>query len=71
LQYEYQGEVGDGASVGLHRVTIVDTKVGVTLQGQKSKPPSIPYLYGDISKTPLEADVKPGESNTIPLELKK
>jgi hypothetical protein len=71
LQYEYKGEIGPGTSIGWHRVTVFDTNVGVTLQGQQSKPPSIPFLYADLSKTPLEAEVKAGETNSIPLELKK
>jgi hypothetical protein len=71
LNYEYKGEEGPGAAIGAHRVTIIDTKVGVTLQGQTAKPPKIPYHYADISKTPLTAEVKAGETNNIPLQLKK
>jgi hypothetical protein len=71
LTYECRGETGPGASVGWHRITVIDAKVGVTLQGQRPKQPSIPYLYGDISKSPLTAEVKPGETNSIPLPLKK
>src|SRR5258708_3971391 len=53
LKYEYRGKEGIGAPVGWHRVTIVDSKVGVTPQGQEPKPSSIPYAYGSVSTTPL------------------
>lgn len=71
LQYEYRGEEGEGAPVGWHRVTIVDTKVGFTPQGQQPKPSAVPYEYGNPSTTPLVIEVKPGESQTIDLDVKR
>src|SRR5206468_879620 len=41
LKYGYQGKIGDGAPVGWHRVTVTDTTVGVTPQGQDPKPSAI------------------------------
>lgn len=70
LKYDYKGQTGDGAPVGWHRVTLVDTTVGVTPQGQEPKPSAIPLAYGTSAKTPLLVEVKPGE-NDIPLDVKK
>jgi hypothetical protein len=71
LQYEYQGAEGEGAPVGWHRVTIIDTKVGYTPQGQTSKPSAVPYTYSNVSNTPLVVEVKAGEPQTIDLDVKK
>jgi hypothetical protein len=71
LQYEYQGKEGMGAPVGWHRVTIIDTKVGHTPQGQQSRPSSVPYAYSNVSTTPLVAEVKAGEPQPVDLEVTK
>jgi hypothetical protein len=70
LKYEYAGKEGDGAPVGWNRASIFDTKVGLTLQGQESKPSAVPSVYGSVSTTPLVIEVKPGE-NAIDLDVKK
>jgi hypothetical protein len=70
LKYEYRGKEGDGAPVGWNRASIFDTKVGLTPQGQESKPSSFPSVYGSVSTTPLLVEVKPGD-NTIDLDVKK
>jgi hypothetical protein len=70
LKYSYQGKMGEGAPVGWHRVTLVDTTVGVTPQGQDPKPPAIPMSYGTPASTPLLFEVKSGD-NTIDLDVKK
>ena len=54
LQYEYQGETGDGAAVGWYRVTIGDTTIGYTPQGQQPKPPTIPPIYSSPAGTPSQ-----------------
>lgn len=74
LKYEYRGQEGDGAPVGWHRVTIIDTKVGFTPQGQRPKPSNVPYLYSNLATTPLVHEVKPapeGQEQTIDLEVRK
>jgi hypothetical protein len=71
LNYEYRGKEGTGAPVGWHRVSLIDSKVGFTPQGQEPKPSSIPYAYGSVSTTPLTIEVKPGELQTIDLDVKK
>ncbi len=71
LKYEYQSTEGTGAPVGWHRVTILDTKVGYTPQGQQPRPSSVPYQYSSTSATPLVVEVKPGEPQTIDLDVKK
>jgi hypothetical protein len=70
LKYSYQGKGGDGAAVGWHRVTLVDTTVGMTLQGQEPKPSAIPTSYSMPATTPLLVEVKVGD-NTIDLDVKK
>jgi hypothetical protein len=71
LKYEFRGQEGDGAPVGWHRVSVSDTKVGVTLQGQRPKPSAVPYVYGRHTSTPFVFEVKAGEQNKIDLEVKK
>jgi hypothetical protein len=71
LNYEYRGKEGIGAPVGWHRVTIADSKVGLTPQGQAPKPSSVPYAYGNVSTTPLIIEVKAGDLQTIDLDVKK
>lgn len=71
MRYEYRGKEGIGAPVGWQRASIIDSKVGVTPQGQDPKPSGVPYLYGSFSTTPLLIEVKPGELQTIDLDLKK
>jgi hypothetical protein len=71
LKYEYRGKEGIGAPVGWYRVTIIDSKVGATPQGQEPKPSSIPYTYSSVSSTPFVVEVKAGESQTIDLDVKK
>jgi hypothetical protein len=70
LKYGYQGKIGDGAPVGWQRVTVTDTTVGVTPQGQDPKPSAIPMAYGAPATTPLLVEVKAGD-NTIDLDVKK
>lgn len=70
LKYSFKDKVGDGAPVGWHRVTLTDTTVGVTPQGQEAKPSAIPMIYTTPAKTPLLVEVKPGD-NKIDLEVKK
>jgi hypothetical protein len=70
LSYEYKREAGSGAPVGWHRVTLVDSKVGFTPQGQLPKPSSVPFPYSNVTTTPLVIEVKPGE-NSIDLDVKK
>jgi hypothetical protein len=70
LTYEYKGETGDGIGVGTYKVTLVDSKVGFTPEGQRPKKPSIPYLYGDVSRSPFTVEIKPG-GPPIELDLKK
>jgi len=71
LNYEYRGKEGTGAPVGWHRVALVDSKVGFTPQGQEPKPSSVPYVYSNVSTTPLVVEVKAGELQTIDLDVKK
>ena len=70
LKYEYRGEEGAGAPVGWQRVAIVDSKVGLTPQGQDPKPSAVPLVYGNIATTPLVVEVKSGD-NPIDLDVKK
>jgi hypothetical protein len=70
LKYSYEEKIGDGAPVGWHRVTIIDTTVGVTPQGHEPRPSAIPMAYGTPATTPLLVEVKPGE-NSIDLEVDK
>jgi hypothetical protein len=70
LKYSYQGKIGDGAPVGWQRVSVTDTTVGVTPQGQDPKPSAIPMVYGAPATTPLLVEVKAGD-NTIDLDVKK
>jgi hypothetical protein len=70
LKYEFQGEEGEGAAVGTYKITVFDTKVGYTPQGQKPKPSNVPYVYGDITNTPLSAEIKPG-GTPIELDIRK
>jgi hypothetical protein len=71
LKGEYRGKEGTGAPVGWHRVTIVDSKVGSTPQGQEPKPSAVPFVYGSVTTTPLVIEVKAGGPQTIDLEVKK
>lgn len=70
LKYGYQGKTGEGAPVGWHRVTLIDTTVGVTPQGQQPKPSAIPFSYGVPASTPLLVEVKAGVENTLDLDVK-
>ena len=70
LNYEFKGKEGIGAPVGWHRVTIVDSKIGFTPQGQEPKPSAVPYAYG-VATTPLLVEVKAGELQTIDLNIKQ
>jgi hypothetical protein len=70
MSYEYRGTEGVGAPVGWQRATVVDSKVGITPQGQVPKPSAVPYSYGSISTTPLVVEVKAGV-NTLDLDVKK
>src|SRR5262245_49333742 len=56
LNYEYKGKEGVGAPVGWHRVTLADSKVGFTPQGQMPKPSAVPYAYS-VATTPLIVEV--------------
>jgi hypothetical protein len=69
-KYEYRGKEGAGAPVGWARVTVFDSKIGLTPQGQESKPSPIPFAYGSVSTTPLVVEVKSGD-NAIDLDVKK
>jgi hypothetical protein len=72
LQYEYNGETGEGAAVGWYRVTIADTTIGYTAQGQQPKPPTIPPIYSSPAGSPLEVEVKSGDGpQAIDLDVKK
>lgn len=72
LRYEYRGKEGIGAPVGWHRVTLIDTKVGFTPQGQQPKPSAVPQIYSNTATTPLVVEVKASsEPQSIPLEVKK
>jgi hypothetical protein len=70
LKYGYQSKIGDGAPVGWHRVTVIDTTVPFTPQGQDPKPSAIPMIYGTPATTPLLIEVKAGD-NSIDLDIKK
>ena len=70
LKYGYQDKVDEGAPVGWHRVTVLDTTVGATPQGQAPKPSAVPMSYSMASTTPLVVEVKSGD-NTIDLDVKK
>jgi hypothetical protein len=69
LHYEFQGKEGDGAAVGWHRVTVVDTAVGYTPQGAEPKPSAVPFTYGSPATTPILKEVKTGDQ-TIDLDIK-
>lgn len=70
LKYGFEGKIADGAPAGWHRVTILDTTVGATPQGQTPKPSAVPMSYGTPATTPLLFEVKPGD-NSIDLDVKK
>ena len=70
LKYGYQDKVEEGAPVGWHRVTVLDTTVGATPQGQEPKPSAVPMAYSIPATTPLLVEVKKGD-NSIDLEVKK
>jgi len=70
LNYEFRGEEGAGAPVGWHRVSVIDTSVGHTPQGQQPKPSAVPYQYSNPSTTPLTKEVKPGEQ-TIDIDISR
>jgi len=61
LKYEFRGEEGAGAPVGWHRVSVVDTSVGHTPQGQMPKPSAVPLQYSNPATSPLTKEVKPGD----------
>src|SRR5205823_5811905 len=69
LKYAFKDKVGDGAPVGWHRASVIDSTVGVTPQGQEPKPSAIPMTYGVPATTPLLVEVKAGD-NTINLDVK-
>lgn len=57
----------DGATVGKHKVAI---HVEPHLDGSKPDPPvQTPRKYHDVASTPLEVEVKSGETNNIVLEV--
>jgi hypothetical protein len=68
LRYEFRGEEGEGAPVGWHRVSVIDTSVGHTPQGQMPKPSAVPLPYSNPSTSPLQKEVKPGEQ-TIDIDI--
>jgi hypothetical protein len=70
LKYGHEGKIAEGAPVGWHRATVLDTTVGATPQGQEPKPSAVPMAYGTPATTPLLVEVKPGD-NTIDLDVKK
>jgi hypothetical protein len=70
LKYEFRGEEGEGAPVGWHRVSVIDTAVGHTPQGQQPKPSAVPYQYSNPSTSPITKEVKPGEQ-TIDIDVKR
>jgi hypothetical protein len=70
LKYGYRDKVDEGAPVGWHRVTVLDTTVGATPQGQEPKPSAIPMNYSMPATTPLLVEVKTGD-NSIDLDVKK
>jgi hypothetical protein len=70
LKYEFRGEEGEGAPVGWHRVSVIDTAVGHTPQGQQPKPSAVPYQYSNPSKSPITKEVKPGDQ-TIDIDISR
>ena len=68
LKYEFRGEEGDGAPVGWHRVSVIDTSVGHTPQGQQPKPSAVPHQYSNPSTTPILKEVISGEQ-TIDIDI--
>jgi hypothetical protein len=70
LRYEFRGEEGTGAPVGWHRVSVIDTSVGHTPQGQQPKPSAVPYQYSNPSTTPVIMEVKPGDQ-TIDIDIRR
>jgi hypothetical protein len=70
LNYEFRGEEGAGAAVGWHRVSVIDTAVGHTPQGQMPKPSAVPQQYSNPSTTPLTKEVIPGEQ-TIDIDISR
>jgi hypothetical protein len=71
LRYEFRNKEGEGAPVGWHRVTLIDTSVGFTPQGSKPKPSAVPAVYNSPTTTPLVVEVRPGENHALNLEVKK
>jgi hypothetical protein len=70
LNYEFRGEEGAGAPVGWHRVSVVDTSVGHTPQGQMPKPSAVPLQYTNPATSPLTMEVKTGEQ-TIDIDIRR
>ncbi|MEO0529901.1 MAG: hypothetical protein AAF266_04905, partial [Planctomycetota bacterium] len=67
-------EVGDGAPVGDHRVTVQESYTGVVEKNPRPgaapfKPVTpLPKQYGNVARTPLTAEVERG-SNEFTFEL--
>ncbi len=70
LKYEFRGEEGEGAPVGWHRVSVIDTAVGHTPQGQQPKPSAVPYQYSNPSTSPITKEVKSGDQ-TIDIDISR
>jgi hypothetical protein len=70
LEYSYQGQEGEGAPVGWHRVLVSDATLPYTPQGRTPPPSRVPFEYASPATTPLAVEVKPGEQ-TIDLEVKR
>ena len=69
LRYVHDGQEGEGAPIGWHRVIVHDPRFSSIPQGQSLPPRFFSVDYGNPTKTPLKFEVKPGPQ-TINIELK-
>lgn len=70
LEYDYDGKHGQGASLGPHRVVVMDTTQKLPAPGKRQAPPAIPYTYASPATSPLKADVIVDQP-TIDFDIKK
>jgi len=62
---------GDGAIVGMHKVTVVPAPPVLDELNDRAPPPSsIPQKYRDPTESGLVFEVKPGQTNEFLIELK-
>jgi len=63
------GDLGQGASVGVHRVAVVAVEETKDFSPEAPRKLLVPQRYTNPTTSHLEIDVQPGQANEVVLEL--